>query len=267
MPLDTKTKAAYGTSCWRPDTVYMTHFALTDPENPDPKKRFVFTEKFNRGALGRAGAKQSTMDVWNEHWKATLLPPRYDTPVRIALHASTEAMAIDLILGSEKRPAIHGHDGVSQKANCVGCASHYYSLTRLNTTGKVRVGDKTFPVNGLSWLDQEFGSNQLTENQTGWDWFSLQLSNGSEVMLYQLRNKNGKLDSNSSGSWVAPTGTVTPLALKDLYGDSQANLAESAYKSNLPSVLERRYSKPADAFNRYTDFGRPRTPRHGNLRR
>jgi predicted secreted hydrolase len=220
LPLSAQSKAAYGASPWRPDNIYMTHFALTDPDNPDPTQRFVFTEKFNRGAFDRAGAQLGTLNVWNEHWQLRRLPPSPHAPIRLALLASTPQMAVDFTLQTTKPPAIHGVNGVSQKADCHGCASHYYSLTQLQTQGAVRVGNATYPVTGRTWLDQEFGSNQLTAQQVGWDWFSLQLNNGTEVMLYQMRqqapgNTTTRLDPNSSGSWVSTTGQVQHLTLND----------------------------------------------------
>jgi predicted secreted hydrolase len=123
--------------------------------------------------------------------------------------------AIDLTLTPEKPIVIHGKNGVSQKANCTGCASHYYSYSRLATTGTLWQGKKKTPVIGSSWMDHEFGSNQLTPNQVGWDWMAIQLADGAEVMLYLLRQKKptGGLDPNSSATWISPTGKTDNLKL------------------------------------------------------
>ncbi|MFX6118790.1 lipocalin family protein, partial [Acinetobacter baumannii] len=64
-------------------------------------------------------------------------------------------------------------------------------------------------------MDHEFGSNQLTDAQVGWDWFSLQLSNNTEVMLYLMRTTAGGIDPNSSGTVIYPDGKSKHLNLSD----------------------------------------------------
>jgi predicted secreted hydrolase len=122
---------------------------------------------------------------------------------------------LNLVLAEGKPPAIHGKDGVSQKASCVGCASHYYSLTRMPTQGVLYLDGKPVVVSGQSWMDHEFGSNQLAQEQTGWDWFSLQLDNGEEWMFYLLRTQDGKPDPNSSGTVIRVDGQTRHLTLSE----------------------------------------------------
>jgi predicted secreted hydrolase len=125
--------------------------------------------------------------------------------------------AIEFQTRALKNPVEHGQNGVSQKSAGRGQASHYYSFTRLQTTGTLRIGDEKFAVNGQSWFDHEFGSNQLGENQTGWDWFSLQLDDGRELMLYQLRTKDGGIDAFSSGTLVEKDGSNRHLKREDFH--------------------------------------------------
>lgn len=196
-------------SFWNADTYYMAHLAITD----ETGKRFMHTQRFNRNTPYRAGAKSDTYRVWNEHWRVVR-----NADGKHYLHAShggqtPDGFGLDLILNEGKAPVIHGQQGVSQKADCHGCASHYYSLTRMPTQGTIQLGTTTYQVTGTSWMDHEFGSNQLQANQTGWDWFSLQLSNGYELMLYQMRLSDGGIDPNSSGTWVKPDGTSQHIAL------------------------------------------------------
>ena len=124
-------------------------------------------------------------------------------------------MTLDLQLTPEKPPVIHGKNGVSQKAEGEGYASHYYSLTRLATQGRLTYQGRSFQVQGLSWMDHEFSSSQLAPYQTGWDWFSLQLDDGHELMLYVLRHQDGSLDPFSSGTLVDPLGQAQHLELAD----------------------------------------------------
>jgi predicted secreted hydrolase len=147
--------------------------------------------------------------VWIHDWSAGLLPDQRTHQLR----ASAPKFAIDLKLDPAKPPVIHGHGGVSQKAAGRGRASHYYSLTRLETQGTLTLDGERLPVTGLSWMDHEFGSNQLTEQQTGWDWFSLQLDNRRELMLYRLRLKDGSIEPLSSGTLVQADGTWKHLPL------------------------------------------------------
>jgi predicted secreted hydrolase len=116
-----------------------------------------------------------------------------------------------LSLRSEKPPVIHGASGVSQKAEGVGRASHYISLTRLATGGVIGIDGRQFAVEGQSWMDHEFFTNQLESNQSGWDWFSLQLDDGSEIMLFRLRRKDGSFDPYSAGTYVDPQGRTVHL--------------------------------------------------------
>jgi predicted secreted hydrolase len=124
-------------------------------------------------------------------------------------------LGIELLLIPEKKPVIHGQNGISQKAEGEGYASHYYSITRLKTEGKIFLKKKEIPVQGRSWMDHEFGSTQLREYQVGWDWFSIQLENGVDLMIYQIRHLDGKIDPNSSGTIIFSDGSHRHLPLKD----------------------------------------------------
>src|SRR5574337_64200 len=167
--------------------------------------RFQYWERRSRGALDSAGALTTRFKVWNGSWEAA------GDGLSQHVTADVEGHTIDLTLTPTKPPAIHGTDGVSQKAAGPGRASHYYSLTTMITTGTVTVAGKRQTVTGSTWMDHEFGSNQLTESQVGWDWFAIQLDNGAELMLYQLRMTDGRSDPHSSGSLIHPDGRVEHL--------------------------------------------------------
>ena len=97
---------------------------------------------------------------------------------------------------------LNGNQGLSQKSPVPGNASHYYSITRLHSTGQLSIKGQSYSVNGLSWLDREWGSSMLDEEQGGWDWFALQFDDGADLMYYQLRYKDGRPHPNSLGTWV-----------------------------------------------------------------
>ena len=188
---------------WDVDDVWLAHFALSDIE----AGRFYHTERLNRSGPGLAGADASNRVVWNGNWRVRWSQDKQ------RLQALGPDFAVELELRSLKPPVIHGRNGVSQKAEGAGRASHDVSLTRLATSGTVRVSGNQYSVQGHSWMDHEFFTHSLEANQSGWDWFSLQLEDGSELMLYRLRRKDGSVEPYSSGTYVSPNGSTTHLAL------------------------------------------------------
>jgi predicted secreted hydrolase len=193
---------APGQSRWRGNELFPAHLALTDEHG----RRFVHAERFERAALGMGAASEQRLDVRVGSWTLT-------GPAPFRLHADDEAVGLDLTATSLKPPAVHGHDGISRKAGCRTCASHYYSLTRLRTHGTVRYRGERIAVDGIAWMDHEFGSDELQPDQVGWDWFSLQLEDGREVMLYRLRQRDGTTTPASSGSLIGRDGRVTYVPL------------------------------------------------------
>jgi predicted secreted hydrolase len=215
-------------SAWTLNNIYLAHFALSD----EKEKKFYYFEKLNRAGLSCAGAASDHFHVFNEGWSAELLG---DTMV---IQADSPKFRLHLMLDSSMPPVVHGKDGVSQKASCKGCASHYYSLTRLKTKGVLSEGGKCTNVTGLSWMDHEFGSNQLTKDQVGWDWFSLQLDDDSQLMLYVMRNTEGGIDENSSGTIIAKDGTSKHLNLSDFQIKSLRKWKSSASGGTYPLSWE-----------------------------
>ena len=136
-----------------------------------------------------------------------------ETLIRISAAAPEMKIRLDLMPG--KPLVIHGENGVSQKAPGPGRASHYYSYTRLLASGVLELEGRRNEVRGTAWMDHEFGSNQLSKDQVGWDWLSLQLSDGRDLMLYLLRRKDGSVEPTSSGTLVEADGRATHLRLGD----------------------------------------------------
>jgi predicted secreted hydrolase len=115
----------------------------------------------------------------------------------------------------QKPFVFHGVDGASQKAAGPGNASHYYSCSRMQPAGTLIIDGESIAVVGEAWLDREWATNQLAADQVGWDWFSLQMDDGSELMIYQLRRKDGSADPVSSGTWIDAVGKSTHLTSDD----------------------------------------------------
>ena len=197
-------------SNWRTRQVYIAHFAVTDADSD----RFLVAERFSRGALGLAGAETKPFRVWIDDWELAATTPL--APERWRLSASDAEFALDLTLVALKPPVLNGDQGLSQKSDDPGNASYYYSITRWDSQGTLRIGDRNYRVSGLSWLDREWSSSALAADQQGWDWFALQLSDGSELMFYNLRKTDGSQDRNSAGTWVEPTGEASYLRREDV---------------------------------------------------
>jgi predicted secreted hydrolase len=190
-------------SAWRIDDLYLAHLALTDIDG----HRFLNRQRLNRSGPGIAGASFEQARVWNGNWQA-----KWETATsQQTLTAIAEGVRLELRLSPRKPPVIHGENGVSQKASGPGKASHYVSFTRLAAAGSVN----GVSVTGEAWMDHEWFTHQLESAQTGWDWFSAQLENGSELMLFQLRLKGGGTDPYSSGTYVAPDGSSRHLKRED----------------------------------------------------
>jgi predicted secreted hydrolase len=193
-------------SRWAADQAYMAHFAITDAS----LSQHQATEKLARGAAGLAGAQASPFEVWLEDWQV-----QETAPGVYSVHASADGGAIDLLLRDSQSLVLHGDQGYSQKGPDPGNASYYYSLTDLATTGEIQVGGKTYSVQGSSWMDHEFSTSALSPGQVGWDWFSIQLDDGRQLMFFQLRGADGGIDPYSSGTLVEADGSTRHLAVDD----------------------------------------------------
>ncbi len=207
-------------SAWAMRHLYFAHFALTDEAN----EQFRFAEKLSRAGINKAGAEVDRLHVWIDRWLLKTVAPDHR---QFHLQAQAEDFSIDLTLESSKPPVIHGTDGVSRKGREAEATSHYYSMTRLQTTGSVVVQGVPLAVNGVSWMDHEFGSADLSEGLVGWDWFSLQLENEYDIMAYGLRRADGTFDPASSGTLVRPNGSSTSLSLEALKVSVQEPLDQS----------------------------------------
>ncbi len=189
-------KSTDNPSAWKIDHLYFAHMTVSDIHD----KKFHFFERINRKGLNNAGAASGQLHVWNEDWSLTAK----DEPHH--LKAIEKGTGLNLKLTPIKNRVLHGKDGISKKGSGSGNASHYFSFPSMETIGQVFLNGEAIPVKGTSWMDHEFSSNQLNDNLVGWDWFSIKLSNQTELMLYQLRDKNGSKDSHSSGTLISPDG-------------------------------------------------------------
>lgn len=199
-------------SAWNTNQLWMAHAAITDVAND----RHVYGERFARGAVGLAGAEPAPFRVWLGDWE--MRGPEGGTPLQehpfpLELEAAGEDWALHLTLGEGKPPVFHGEEGLSRKGPEPGNASYYYSFTRLPAHGRLEVEGEPVAVSGLGWIDREWSTSALGTAHTGWDWFSLQLSDQREIMYFELRRRgDGTPDPLNHGSLVEPDGTRRPLS-------------------------------------------------------
>lgn len=196
-------------SAWGTRQVYLAHFALSDVA----EQRFSAHERYARGAAGLAGAEGEPLRVFVEDWSAAW-SGQDAFPLR--LRASQGEVAIELELRQGKPPVLQGDDGLSRKGAEPGNASYYYSLTRMPTEGSITIAGRRHEVHGDSWMDREWSTSALPEGVVGWDWFALQLTDGRELMYYQLRRADGSGDRFSKGTLVAADGTATTLGSSEV---------------------------------------------------
>jgi predicted secreted hydrolase len=190
-------------SVWRVDDVYLAHLALTDIDGG----RFRYDERVNRAGPGIAGVRFDEGRIWNGNWEA-----RFDLHSGAqTLSAVADGVRFRLRLTPRTAPVIHGENGVSRKASGAGRASYYVSFPLLEVNGQLNGAE----VTGAAWMDHEWFTNQLAPDQRGWDWFSVQLENHTELMLFELRRDDGSIDPFSSGTYIGPDGRAAHLSRSD----------------------------------------------------
>ena len=189
------------TSDWATDHFFMGHLALSDIEN----ETHYASERYSRGGAGLAGAQARPFRAWLDDWSVDGLGGDDVYPMHI--QAADEAISLDLMLDPKKPRVLQGEDGFSTKGPGEGNASYYFSQTRLDTAGDIVVHGDTMAVEGLSWMDREWHTNVLGEEQIGWDWFSVQLDDGRDLMYFEVRQADDA-PPYTDGTVVEEDGTT-----------------------------------------------------------
>lgn len=179
---------------WSSPQLWMGHAAVTTPD-----AHFV-TERLARGGVGQAGVTADPFEAWIDDWQ--LAGPDFD---RLTMSASGPDFAYDMALSAQGPLVFHGDAGYSVKS-ADGQASYYYSQPFYAIEGTLVLPEGPIAVAGNAWLDREWSSQPLSDNQTGWDWFSLTLDSG-KLMGFRLRQTDGTF--YTSATWIAQDGTVT----------------------------------------------------------
>lgn len=179
---------------WEDPQIWFAHAAVTTPE-----AHFV-AERLARGGVGQAGVETEPFRAWIDDWQ--MAGPSFD---EMRLTASGVEFRYDLNMNAHGPLVFHGEGGFSVKS-AQGQASYYYSQPFFAIEGTLSLPDGDIAVSGQAWLDREWSSQPLAENQSGWDWFSLSFDTGAKMMGFLLRQTDGT--SFSSATWIAPDGTT-----------------------------------------------------------
>ncbi len=195
-------------SAWRTDQVYLAHAAVSDIKTG----RHMQAEQMARPALSMAGTEQTgdRVTIHLNDWQTVITPGGHQ------LEAEADGFAFALDLTPVKPVVLHGDNGYSSKGPLLEHASCYYSFTRLQVQGVLTIDNTRHTVKGSAWMDHEFSTAPLGSGIVGWDWFSLQMSDRSEVMIYLLRHEDGTWDKASGGTYVAPDGRSRKLGRDDM---------------------------------------------------
>jgi predicted secreted hydrolase len=193
---------------WANQQIWIGHAAVTRADT------HRYSEKFARGGVGQAGVEPEPFRAWIDSWQMRGLDGmRADDIAPLELNASGPDFDYALRLDSDRALVLQGDAGYSRKSEREQ-ASYYYSQPFFKATGQVSIDNKSVQVHGQAWMDREWSSQPLASDQTGWDWLSLHLSSGEKLMLYRLRQTDGK--NYVSGNWILPNGPGRQIASADI---------------------------------------------------
>jgi predicted secreted hydrolase len=184
-----------GGAGWEATQLWMGHAAVTTPD------AHFAAERLARGGIGQAGVIAAPFAAWIDEWR--MEGPHFDD---LRLTARGTDFAFDVALSATGPLVLHGDAGFSVKT-ADGRASHYYSQPFFEVAGTLSLPDGDIAVTGNGWLDREWSSQPLGEDQTGWDWFSLSFDDGDKMMGFRLRQTDGP--DFAVATWIAADGTTT----------------------------------------------------------
>ncbi|MFD2179591.1 lipocalin-like domain-containing protein [Veronia pacifica] len=167
-------------SGWFSNQIFMAHTVVTTDSNT-----YAF-ERFGRGGIGQAGVSRSPYSVWLDNWQ---WQAESEEPFPAILSAEENQTGFELALRQTMEPVMQGKQGFSRKHPKENLASYYFSVPQISIEGKLKIDGVVRDVSGKGWLDREWGSSTLSAEQSGWDWFSVHLDDGSSLMVYQLRGE------------------------------------------------------------------------------
>ena len=189
--------------------VYFAHFAITDVAGG----RHGSAERVSRGAGGLAAASGEPFRVAVEDWSVEAV---HADGASVRVRALDQGLVLELELAATKPLVLHGDRGLSAKSAEPGNASYYVGYTRMSARGRIGTDGSGAEAQGEAWFDHEWSTSALGAGAVGWDWWSLQLDDGRELMFFEIRQKDGGRDAASGGTLVAPDGRTRRLSAADV---------------------------------------------------
>ena len=186
---------------WLSPQLWLAQFAITDLGRGTHHQ----DERTSRQGPGLAGAHGG--EYWLKEWR---LASEGESLFPAALKVQSKIGELNLKVSTAKPVVLQGREGYSEKSP--GNASFYYSYPRLTLSGTLTLEGEARNVTGQGWFDHEWSSSVLAQWQSGWDWFSLQLADGRELMLFRLRTKAGRAEpENRYGILIERDGSSRVL--------------------------------------------------------
>jgi predicted secreted hydrolase len=193
---------------WTNQQIWMGHAAVTRADT------HRFSETFARGGVGQAGVEPKPFRAWIDSWAMRGLYGMSDLTIApLELNGSGADFGYMLRLDADHPLVLQGDAGFSKKSER-GQASYYYSQPYFKAQGTITIDDRPVRVTGQAWMDREWSSQPLASDQTGWDWFSLHLGQGEKLMLFRLRQRDGK--NYFAGNWIGTDGKSVQVASADI---------------------------------------------------
>jgi len=204
---DGQTRADVGDSAWHTGHNWMAHMAITDVS----KRRFITAEDFSRQALELTGAIDAPFGVWLNSWSVRQSDSACTDCFELDLNARYQSHGLALRLSTRSGPVLQGENGFSIKDEHGKIASWYYTIPDFDITGRLTIDHHEVAVSGDGWMDREWSSAILGEQQSGWDWFALHHKDSAKLMLFQVRSRDSATGSYRHGMYIDADGNQHQL--------------------------------------------------------
>jgi predicted secreted hydrolase len=198
-------------SLFSSSSYYTVHIGISDLQN----NKFYSFERNTRGMKGLAESAPGENRIYVENNELTFDFSNDATSPKLFITSSNKEFTLNFSLIPEKPVVLHGNNGLSSKSDKPGNASYYYSYTRLKTEGELKHGNESHKLKGNSWMDREWSTSALDKDQKGWDWFALQIDDGTDLMYFRLRDSQSKT-LYQKGTLVKKDGSFKDLSNNDL---------------------------------------------------
>ncbi|MCL4182723.1 MAG: carotenoid 1,2-hydratase [Burkholderiaceae bacterium] len=186
-------------SRFAPTQLLLAHAALAPPEHA----HLLHAQRAARAGFGLAQASDTDTALSIGRW--TLVR---DADDRYRARIDDVQLSMALEFAPRTPPVAQGESGFSRKGPGEHQASLYYSRPQLRASGSVGLRGHETRVEGTAWLDHEWSSEILDRTADGWDWVGLNFDDGSALMAFRIRRREGGV-LWSHARWIDAGGHPT----------------------------------------------------------